>query len=804
MPRALRCWMLAAAPIVLRPADADAGLRSGRAAKYSRLTFRMRLASLCFGLVLSLAAFAIYASTAMAEPTFSSATFQRASSDRVLFGDQTVGSTSQTAPQGDWTGTYGSDGYVLAGWNASSDLVALPGGIGETLQQGSRHTWTSSTTDPRALESPDGTSRRATAYYGSQIEVQLSFSSAYEGNLHLYAVAWNGQQRPETITVNDGSSSQTVPITTGLKQGVWVTVPINVASNGTVSITVSSEAGTWAVLSGIMLGDGGPPFGSGSVPANTAAPVISGTATQGSTLTTSNGSWAGSPTSYAYQWQRCAGASCSNISGATSASYSVQSADVGDTIDVVVTASNAAGSTSQTSAQTAAVSAGSGSSAPASTSAPVVHGYTTPGSEVMANDPGSWTNSPTSFTYQWQDCKSGSCSNATNTTGLSGDPCSPTAFCYVVSSAEANAEDTIQVTVTAHNASGTGQATAQASQAASSSEPVNCARTQAAGRDGGGDSNDGSCWGQHTGVTGATGCTEAQLLARSPAMCGSPYFSTVTSDQNFTSANQALVNKVVEGCVGVQSGANNFQTRDVLIHTTDWSCQNNSSDSSPGAWGDGNDQNVPSAVVIRDTEVDDPHGTLEQSGDADDFGIVIGAGGLAQRVNTHGWSKDITVDGTSSAPMTVEDSFIHDPAAPQNDVADCQGASSPGPHEDPFWGDSASYVTAEHDYVSAAGGGDCATAALAFLSDWGAPTHDTIDNTFMEGGSAPGDGRPDAYFGKSGTCAFDTTVTNDAFSSDTGSLAQIEEWNPSNTGNSWSGNVTPETGATVAAPNSCN
>jgi uncharacterized repeat protein (TIGR01451 family) len=163
------------------------------------------------------------------------------------------------AGAGDWPGAYGSGGYVLAGWNGSSDLVALPGGVGETLQQGGRYSWASPSTDPRALQSPDGTSRTMATYYdSSQVRVQLSFPAAYAGNLHLYALDPDDLGRRESITVDDGSGPRTVHISTDFSQGAWVTFPISVAANGTVSITVTRDGPYNAVLSGIMLGDSGP------------------------------------------------------------------------------------------------------------------------------------------------------------------------------------------------------------------------------------------------------------------------------------------------------------------------------------------------------------------------------------------------------------------------------------------------------------------------------------------------------------------------------------------------------------------
>jgi subtilisin family serine protease len=98
-------------------------------------------------------------------------------------------------------------------------------------------------------------------------------------------------------------------------------------------------------------------------PVDTVLPVISGTAQQGQTLTVSNGSWSNSPTGFGYQWQRCVGGSCSSVSGATAASYAVVAADVGDTLEVAVTATNGGGSAVARSLPTGSVlppAAGSG------------------------------------------------------------------------------------------------------------------------------------------------------------------------------------------------------------------------------------------------------------------------------------------------------------------------------------------------------------------------------------------------------------------------------------------------------------
>jgi hypothetical protein len=85
---------------------------------------------------------------------------------------------------------------------------------------------------------------------------------------------------------------------------------------------------------------------------NTATPVVTGTATQGQTLTTTKGTWNNTPTNFTYQWQR----SGVNIASATNSTYVLVLADVGSTVRCVVTAMNADGSTTANSNSTATVS----------------------------------------------------------------------------------------------------------------------------------------------------------------------------------------------------------------------------------------------------------------------------------------------------------------------------------------------------------------------------------------------------------------------------------------------------------------
>jgi hypothetical protein len=99
-------------------------------------------------------------------------------------------------------------------------------------------------------------------------------------------------------------------------------------------------------------------------PKNVTNPTITGTPEIGSTLTAANGTWSGA-TDFDYQWQTCnsVGNACAAIVGATAKTYTVRTADTGNTLRVVVTAKNRFGSTKETTDHTVEV----GTTAPTTT-----------------------------------------------------------------------------------------------------------------------------------------------------------------------------------------------------------------------------------------------------------------------------------------------------------------------------------------------------------------------------------------------------------------------------------------------------
>src|SRR5918911_429508 len=166
----------------------------------------------------------------------------------------------------------------------------------------------------------------------------------------------------------------------------------------------------------------------------------------GQVLVRGQGAWVGSaPLSLAsVQWQRCdiLGASCTTVG--TSAKYTVQSADTGSTLRVVVAVKNGVGSTSLASPLTLPVGGSAPPPAPPANTVPPTISGTPQDGQTLSATTGTWSGSPSSYGYQWQRCDSSgaACSSVASATTAT----------YALTSADVGA--TMRVVVTATNVAG--------------------------------------------------------------------------------------------------------------------------------------------------------------------------------------------------------------------------------------------------------------------------------------------------------------------------------------------------------------
>jgi hypothetical protein len=338
----------------------------------------------------------------------------------------TIPSTSVTSGATYWIALLGPvnyrDGSTAGCSSYSASFASFPSSFpaGQAWQSCPLSAYVSGTT---TVARPSNTSLPVISGTPQQGQTLTASTGAWTGNPTSYSYQWSdgAQGVSDTLTAADVGKTITVAVT---------------ATNAGGSTTATS-AGV------------GPITALPAPPQNTAPPTITGAAQQGQTLAAATGTWTNSPTSYTYQWQDCnsSGTGCVNIAGATNSTYAISASDSGYTIVVVVTATNSAGSASQASSPTGVVAGGG--SAPVNTAPPTITGAAQQG-QTLAAATGTWTNSPTSYTYQWQDCNSSGtgCVNiigATNST-------------YTIASSDNGY--TIGVVVTATNSAGS---TSQAS-----------------------------------------------------------------------------------------------------------------------------------------------------------------------------------------------------------------------------------------------------------------------------------------------------------------------------------------------------
>jgi hypothetical protein len=154
---------------------------------------------------------------------------------------------------------------------------------------------------------------------------------------------------------NGATASVVTPaVNTGSLPVVYASLTTSVctvgSSTGTITIVTSGTCNLTATTTGSLLNDQDQltksiTIGGVFPPVNSSVPVVAGTNRAGISLTSTNGSWTNSPTSYSYQWMSSAtsGGTYTNIAGATASTYELGASDVGRYIRLSVVASNGSG-----------------------------------------------------------------------------------------------------------------------------------------------------------------------------------------------------------------------------------------------------------------------------------------------------------------------------------------------------------------------------------------------------------------------------------------------------------------------------
>jgi hypothetical protein len=156
--------------------------------------------------------------------------------------------TTDAATQGAWSGAYGGEGYLIANGPSS-----IPGYAAVSLSQASTYTWAPQTSDPRALQNGLGApSRIASAYYGSNFNINIDFVDNNPHPVALYLLDFDNAGRTETVTVKNAATGVTLDTETisSFQNGVYAIWNLQ----GNITINVQRANGASAVVSGIFFG----------------------------------------------------------------------------------------------------------------------------------------------------------------------------------------------------------------------------------------------------------------------------------------------------------------------------------------------------------------------------------------------------------------------------------------------------------------------------------------------------------------------------------------------------------------------
>ena len=154
--------------------------------------------------------------------------------------------SSDTLTQGNWQGTYGSDGYSIVNYGQS-----LPGYAAISPLNSFTYTWNGRTADGRALKFPNSSLGIASAWYNNPtFGLDLALKDGNSHQVALYLLDWDAKSRSETIQIVDANSNAVLSTqnASSFANGTYLVWTIS----GNVKIIVTATNGPNAVVSGVF------------------------------------------------------------------------------------------------------------------------------------------------------------------------------------------------------------------------------------------------------------------------------------------------------------------------------------------------------------------------------------------------------------------------------------------------------------------------------------------------------------------------------------------------------------------------
>lgn len=166
--------------------------------------------------------------------------------------------TLDTNTKGNWTNTYGGEGYRIV-----RGPQALPAWAQVTATGATEYTWGTAVSDPRSLDLGGGARLAATWYSASSFSLNVNLTDGGPHQVAIYSLDPDNQGRTQRVEVlNSSGNVVDVRVMSGFSQGQYLVWNLS----GQFVIRVTKLSGPNAVVSAVFLGTAGSGPGPGPDP----------------------------------------------------------------------------------------------------------------------------------------------------------------------------------------------------------------------------------------------------------------------------------------------------------------------------------------------------------------------------------------------------------------------------------------------------------------------------------------------------------------------------------------------------------